>query len=202
MAKIKFDHSLLDIPDFIARMREIITAMTGNPVFAALAAKVTALDTAVNTLETGNNAYNATIQLGQQQLTERDVERVAAEEAARALASASEGETNDEAELLSGGWHLRQPPTPIGEMPAPQNLSATGGDLEGEADLQWDPVRGRNAYSGNVRPVPRARGNNSMWERNRVAPPLAWTPARCISSACAPSARLAPARGVTSRKSA
>lgn len=33
-------------------------------------------------------------------------------------------------------------------MPAPQNLLATGGDLEGEADLQWDPVYGRNAYIG------------------------------------------------------
>jgi hypothetical protein len=30
-------------------------------------------------------------------------------------------------------------------MPPPQDLNATGGDLEGEVDLQWQPVTGRNA---------------------------------------------------------
>jgi len=31
-------------------------------------------------------------------------------------------------------------------LPAPQNLRATGGDMEGECDLQWDPIYGRDAY--------------------------------------------------------
>jgi hypothetical protein len=30
-------------------------------------------------------------------------------------------------------------------MPAPQYLAATGGDLEGEVDMQWEPVTGRDA---------------------------------------------------------
>lgn len=146
MAKIKFDHTALDNPAFIVRMREISTALTPNPVFAALGAKAAALDTAVNDLETKNNAYEVTLQLGSQQLTERDAARSDAEDAARALASASEGETTDAAELQSGGWHLRDPSTPIGPLPAPQNLSGTGGDLEGEADLHWEPVYGRDTY--------------------------------------------------------
>jgi hypothetical protein len=50
--------------------------------------------------------------------------------------------------LLSGGWHLVEPPEPIGEMPAPENLTATGGDLEGELDMPWEPVQGRDAYIG------------------------------------------------------
>ena len=146
MAKIKFDHTSLDTPAFITRMREISTALTGNPVFAALAPRLPTFNTVVDTLETGNTTYNATVQLADQQLTERDMERAAAEDAARVLASASEAETIDEADLLSGGWHLTSPPTPPGPMPAPQNLTATGGDLEGEVDMQWEPVTGRDTY--------------------------------------------------------
>jgi hypothetical protein len=146
MAKIKFDHTSLDTPAFITRMREISTALTGNAVFAALAARLAPFNAVVDSLETRNTTYNATVQLASQQLTERDLERAAAEDAARALASASEAETVDEADLLSGGWHLTSPPAPVGAMPAPQNLSATGGDLEGEVDLQWEPVTGRDAY--------------------------------------------------------
>ena len=37
----------------------------------------------------------------------------AVEAVVRALASASETETTDEAQLLSGGWHLIQPPKPL-----------------------------------------------------------------------------------------
>jgi len=146
MGKIKLDHTALGAPAFIARMREIRTALTGNPAFAALAARLPPFDTVVNTVETRDTAYNATVQLAEQQLSERDAARDAAEDAARALASASEAETTDAAELLSGGWHLVEPPTPPGPMPAPENLTATGGDLEGEVDLQWEPVTGRDTY--------------------------------------------------------
>ena len=176
MAKIKFDHASLDTPAFITRMREISTALTGNPVFAALAPRLSAFNTVVDSLETRNTTYNATVQLGAQQLTERDLERVAAEDAARVLASASEAETIDEADLLSGGWHLTSPPAPVGPMPAPQNLTATGGDLEGEVDLQWDPVTGRDAYiaeSAASAPGPWTQfyvGNNSSCTANGLDP--------------------------------
>ena len=90
MAKIKFDHTGLDNPAFIVRMREISTALTGNPVFAALAVKLPPFDTVVDDLETADTTYNATAQLASEQLTLRDAARVAAEDSARALASASE----------------------------------------------------------------------------------------------------------------
>ena len=146
--KIKLDHTHLDEDGCIARLEEIVTAMTGNATFAAVAAKVTDLDTAVGDFQTKNTTYNVTAQLCSQQLTERDDARNVAEDAGRTLANASEGETEDDAELLSGGWHLRDPASPVGALPAPQNLRVTGGDLEGECDAQWDPVYGRDAYIG------------------------------------------------------
>jgi hypothetical protein len=128
-------------------------------VFAALAARLPAFNATVDLLESRNLAYNATAQLAAQQLTERDQTRAEALNAVRALASASEAETTDDAELLSGGWHLTPPPAAVGEMPAPQNLTATGGDLEGEVDLHWEPVSGRDAYT-------------AEWAANAVGP---WT---------------------------
>lgn len=146
MARIKYDHTSLDHPAFIARLREISTMMTGNPAFPTLGPKIAAMDAAVDALETQNVAYNATVQLAGEQLTIRDAGRDAAEAAALSLGNSSEAETTDAAALQSGGWHLVEPPAPPAPMPAPQNASATGGDLEGEVDFQWDAVDGRDAY--------------------------------------------------------
>jgi hypothetical protein len=148
MAKIKLDHVDLGIAEFIVRMNEIKTAMTTNPVFAALAAKVTAFGTVIATLETKNGAYNTASQTCTTALTERDNARLDCEAVCAALANSSQGETADAAELLSGGWHLRSDGSPVGAMPMPENLSATGGDQEGEVDLHWQPVRGRDSYIG------------------------------------------------------
>jgi hypothetical protein len=149
MSKIKLDHRTMPEASCLARLREIINASTGNPAFVAIAAKVADLDTAVNVFDTKFVAHNATVQLGRQQLTERDDARVVAEAAAETLAHAAEAETQDDATLLSGGWHLRSHYIPPAGPPLPpQNLLATGGDLEGEVDLQWEPVYGRDAYLG------------------------------------------------------
>jgi hypothetical protein len=145
-SKIKFDYTSMDEADYIVRIREITTATPLVPAFAPLAAKVTATETAVDDLETKSNAYNVALQTCTTLMTERDDARVAAEDAVRSLANAAEGETQDSATLLGGGWHLRDAPTPIGPMPAPQNLTATGGDMEGEVDLACDPVYGRDSY--------------------------------------------------------
>ena len=146
MAKIKLDHTRLDTPGFITRMREINTALGAGGVFAPLNPKLLSFTSAVNALETKNNAYIAAVQAARAVLTERDTARVNVENLARTLASASEGETSDDAQLQSGGWHLRGTATVVGPMPAPQNLSGTGGDQVGEADLVWEPVEGRDTY--------------------------------------------------------
>ena len=48
----------------------------------------------------------------------------------------------DAATLQSGGWDLqaaRAPP--VGTLPQPANLAASGGDLDGTVDLTWDAIR-------------------------------------------------------------
>lgn len=146
MPKIKLDQTNLDTPGYIVRMREISTALQAAPVFGALAGKLPPFNTLVDELETKNNAHGVAVQAARQALTERDTARDDVEEGIRGLASASEGETTDPAELQSGGWHLRGAPAPVGPMPAPQNVSGTGGDQDGEVDLSWEPVIGRDTY--------------------------------------------------------
>jgi hypothetical protein len=51
-----------------------------------------------------------------------------------------------EAQALSTGFEVRSGRTPVGDLPAPQNLAASGGDQPGEVDCQWEPVRGRSTY--------------------------------------------------------
>jgi hypothetical protein len=148
MAKIKLDHTTLDTAAYIARAREISTALGAAAVFGPLASRLTPFNALVDELETENNEYTAAVQACKQALTERDDKRDEVEAALRQLASASEAETTDTAELQSGGWHLRGAAAPVGPMPAPQSLSATGGDMEGEVDLVWDAVSGRDTYIG------------------------------------------------------
>src|ERR1035441_8437580 len=68
-------------------------------------------------------------------LTARDNQRAATEAAARALATGAEALTTDGATLQSGGWELQAARAPVGQLPQPANLDATGGDLEGTVDL-------------------------------------------------------------------
>jgi hypothetical protein len=150
MQKIKLDHTELDTPAYIVRMRAVSTALSGAPFFAPQNAKLAPFDNSVNVLETKNNAVDTAEQALKQAITERDAARDDVEVGVRGLASASEGETLDPALLQSGGWHLRGIPTPVGPMPAPGNLVATTGDMEGEVDLSWDPVKGRDTYIGEL----------------------------------------------------
>lgn len=148
MLKIKLDHTKLDIPAYLARIREIITALTGNTAFAAVTAKIGPISDLVDALEIKNTAYDAAGQAVRKVLSERDVAWDAVEASVRALASSCEGETTEDAVLQGGGWHLRGTRAPVGPLPAPQNVSGTGGDQDGDADLMWAPVSGRDTYIG------------------------------------------------------
>ncbi len=142
MAKIKLDIYQMTIDDEIAYLGPIVTQMAGNAAFTALAAKTTALGTAVTALGAANADYLGSVQIAEQKLTVRNNARAAVEEAARQLASGAEGITSDAATLQSGGWDLQASSRPpVGPLPAPGNLTATGGDLDGTVDLAWDAIR-------------------------------------------------------------
>jgi hypothetical protein len=53
----------------------------------------------------------------------------------------------DETIILSAGMTTKAPAAPVGPLPAPGDVAAAGGDMEGEIDLNWQPVRGAASYS-------------------------------------------------------
>ena len=141
MTKIKLDIYNLSTPELITCLNAIVSKMTGNATFSTLAAKTTALGTAVTALQTANTDYDASVATTSGKLSARDAARQVAEDAARVLASGAEGVTRVAADLEGGGWTLAGTASPVGMLPQVGNVCATGGDLEGEVDLTWDPIR-------------------------------------------------------------
>ena len=48
--------------------------------------------------------------------------------------------------ILLSGFPLAQEPTPIGQLPPPQNLLGTATDIEGTVKLKWNLVHGSKSY--------------------------------------------------------
>ena len=125
----------------------LVTNMTGNvnyltpsPGLATLTAKATA----ARAKQTARNVAGAALTLADSELVTADDELTAAlTSTGEYIQSASGG---DETKIVSSGAGVSAPAAPVGPLPAPTNLRASGGDLEGTADLQWDPVRGRTTY--------------------------------------------------------
>lgn len=58
--------------------------------------------------------------------------------------SASDG---DKAKIESAGFTVRNPPVPIGALPAPTDLQVFASEHAGSADVSWKNVRGAKAYT-------------------------------------------------------
>ena len=76
------------------------------------------------------------------------------------MATGAESLTTDAATLQSGGWDLQADRAPVGQLPQPASLAATGGDLDGTVDLTWDAIR---------------RGVQSYVAEQATAPSGPWT---------------------------
>jgi hypothetical protein len=127
----------------------LVTNMTGNATYAnpsPALATLTTKATAARTKQTARNSALAALTLADEELAtaEAELDGALTDEGAY-IQSASGG---DSTKIASSGAPIAPPSGPVGPMPAPQNLRATGGDLEGTADLQWDPVRGAKSYIG------------------------------------------------------
>jgi hypothetical protein len=140
---IKLSLTHFSIPGLIAYLLAIYTKMNGNATFSTVAAKTTALNTAVLAMQTANTSYNAAKTTSDSLMTVRDTAVIAAESAAQDLATAAQGVTKDPATLQNAGWEIvGGHAAPVGPMSAPANFHTTGGDNAGEVDLACDPQNG------------------------------------------------------------
>ena len=148
MSKIKLEIYGMMVDEEIAYLGPIVTKMTSASAFSTLSAKTTAAGTALTAYTAANADVLATATTLGQKRTVLANARVTAENAFRALATGAEDTTREAATLQLGGWEIQADShTPVGPLPQPQNLHATGGDLDGSVDLGWDPIkRGVQTY--------------------------------------------------------
>ncbi|MEY4918621.1 MAG: hypothetical protein RL616_2534 [Verrucomicrobiota bacterium] len=155
MAEIKLNFKGLSDLGIIQQCTNIKTALTGNAAFTTPTPTLAAFTTLITTAQTKLTAADAAQQAAKLATADKDAAITALLAGVKQLANyVSMTANGDGLKIQSAGFSLKSTANPVGEMPAPGNLSATGGDLEGECDLHWNPVNGRTNYLGEHRTTP------------------------------------------------
>lgn len=139
--KIKLDLQGITVPDKVQFMRQVVTQMTGNANFTTPAPTLASITAKALTLELSFNAQQTAQQAAKTATTNLGTAEDAADAALNSLANyVEEAVSGDTAKIESAGMTTRAPKTPTTSLPAPQNLSLTAGDNDGELEAQWDRV--------------------------------------------------------------
>jgi hypothetical protein len=147
MSRVKLTVSELNADETFAAMEKHSVKITGNPDYTTPSPTALVFDAAMTTLEGKIAAYNAAADALQIALSERD----AVMNAAKPLLSQRVDYVNltsggIEAKILGAGFDVRQPPVPVGPLPAPANVSVSQGDNDGSVHVNWDRVHGAQFY--------------------------------------------------------
>ena len=141
--------------------------MTGNANFATPDPALTVITTAADDLE---EAYNLAQAAREDAKAKTDVQ-----DAANALLNTvltAEGSyvqsksSGDAVKIQSAGMDVRADAAPIGDLPAPANVSASEGDHDGEIDLHWNRVKGAKSYVVQYTTTPT---NAASWVNGPIA---------------------------------
>ena len=155
MAKVKLDLRNKSIPEKVQKMRQFVAAMTGNESFSTPSPVLAAVTSAADDLEAAYNEAQAVRLLAKEKTVAQDAREREADGIVTQLAAYVEGTSGgDAATIQSAGMDVRDEAAPVGELPAPGDLTATVGDMDGEIDLDWDNVRRASSYLVQQSPDP------------------------------------------------
>ncbi|MBC8030072.1 MAG: fibronectin type III domain-containing protein [Pyrinomonadaceae bacterium] len=148
MSKIKLNFSRLPLTDKIARARQIVAALTGNPIFLSPTPALTAVTTAIDDFESAYVATQAARQEAKAKTTDQQNKEDIVDRLMTQLAAYVEAVAGDNEVLIqSAGMDLRAAASSAsGILSPPANLAATAGDRDGEIDLTWDTLAGAKSY--------------------------------------------------------
>jgi hypothetical protein len=151
--------------DLLTAASRILTAMTGNPAYAAPSPTLAALTAARDALlAVVNNADDSSLA----RATRRQLRPPLAlllRQLAQYVQPISQG---DPVVLMSSGFPLQRTPQPAGVLPAPANLRLSRGKLTGQLRARCNVV---------------ARAASYQWRIASAQAPTAWLPADPSSSA-------------------
>ena len=138
--------------DLIAFTRNVITLMTGNTHYPTPSPALTVITTAVNALET---PVHDALDGGKIAIATRNAARAEMLSLLRQLAAYVTGNCNaDLVLLLSSGFEPVKAPSPVGVLPAPENLRLSLTGISGELNLRFDRVPNAVNYSVQSRAEP------------------------------------------------
>jgi hypothetical protein len=150
------------VTELIAFARNIITLMTGNPQYPTPSPTLAAITTAVNALET---AVHEALDGGKIAIATRNAAQAEVLSLLRQLASYVTGNCDaDLVLLLSSGFEPVKAPSPVGVLPAPENLRASLTGISGQLHLRFDRVANAVNYS-----VQTAQSPDGPWEDQELS---------------------------------
>lgn len=147
MAKVKLNIRGLSTTDKVAKARQIVKALTGNPDFTTPQPTLATITTGADELETAHGDVQTARQTAVTMTSIMHEKEAALEGLLRQLAGYIESVAgDDESKILSAGISVRTATPAVQTVATPLALAATEGDHDGEIDLSWDTVKGAKSY--------------------------------------------------------
>lgn len=168
MPKVKLNLRNLTTPEKIARAQQIVAALTGNADFPTPHPPLAEVTAAAGALEVAANAAQAARLEAKRRTAARDAKEDDLTRLVTQLGAYVESVAgDDEARIMSAGLEMRSARTTDSSAPtAPETLTATTGNHEGEVELSWDTVRGARSYVVERSTDPQA----ASWTPSGVSP--------------------------------
>jgi hypothetical protein len=148
--------------DLIAFTRNVIALMTKNAQYSKPSPTLAVVTTAVDALE---KAVHDALDGGKIAIATRNAARAEVLSLLRQLAAFVTGNCNsDLLMLLSSGFQPVKAPSPVGVLPAPQNLRLSLTGISGEMYLRFDRVTNAATYS-----IQTAQSPDGPWEDQNLS---------------------------------
>ena len=155
MAKVKLNFRRLTVPEKIAKVRQIVTALTGNPSFPTPNPTLAVVTAGADNLEAAYSTTQANKQAVKTSVTDQTIKEDDLVQLISQLASYVENRAgDDETKITSAGMDVKAGPTASGTPDTPSGLEITIGDHDGELDLSWNPVSNVRSYEIQQSPDP------------------------------------------------
>jgi hypothetical protein len=131
--------------DLIAFARNVITLMTGNAQYPTPSPTLPTITTSVDAFEV---AVHEALDGGKIVIATRNAARVELLSLVRQLAAYVQGHCGDDlVNLIGSGFDAVRAPSPIGQLPAPQNARLLLTGMNGELSLRFDKVYNAANYA-------------------------------------------------------
>ena len=147
MAKTKLDLQSKDDNELENFAKNHDSKMENNPNFPTPEPSKAEFETALTEYSTALAEHKAAQDTAKEKLARKNEKRSKLEGALtdRAAYVDLKAKGNEE-KAFSAGFEVRAVATAVGILPAPINFLATMGDMQGEVDLSWDPIKGTKVY--------------------------------------------------------